>query len=216
MEWNFNLVLVIFSSSSFFLFQKGFKLDMIYETQVSQIKWQYLYKESLSTKKLQKHFLPHSRTQNCSDSKSLPSSHTLTQGLQKIFLQKIRRWNHDGNSRKGKIKKRKSQKGKHTSFIDYVNPIGQPVPSIQPLGAQVFFLQLYFWPRSLSYEAYYSYITFPSLLYSQKQVFWGFSNQLNDRKGSLLIHTCTIKIWSKECRQPVDYPGTLIFYLNNL
>lgn len=93
MEWNFNLVLVIFSSISFFLFQKGFKLDMIYETQVSQIKWQYLYKERLSTKKLQKHFLPHSRTQNCSDSKSLPSYHTLTQGLQKIFLQKkVKSW----------------------------------------------------------------------------------------------------------------------------
>lgn len=68
MEWNFNLVLVIFSSISFFLFQNGFKLDMIYETQVSQIKWQYLYKERLSTKKLQKYLLSHSRTQNCSDS----------------------------------------------------------------------------------------------------------------------------------------------------
>lgn len=44
MEWNFNLVLAIFSSISFFLFQKGFKLDMIYETQVLQIKLQYLYK----------------------------------------------------------------------------------------------------------------------------------------------------------------------------
>lgn len=216
MEWNFNLVLVIFSSISFFLFQKGFKLDMIYETQVSQIKWQYLYKERLSTKKLQNTSYPtagHRTAQTLSHCQA-----TIPWGRvsKKIFLQKIRRWNHDGNSRKGEKKKMKSQKGKRTSFTDYVNRNGQPVPSIQPLGAQVFFLQLYFWPRSLSYVTYYSYITFPSLLYSQKQVFWGFSNQLNGRKGSLLIPTCTIKIWSKECRQPVDYPGTLILYLNNL